>query len=843
MSFLVGSGHVEIVARADLHGARASANQIVREVDGTLRDSEGRFVRAGQGGSRGFGRGFGLGIRGGFGGLGFGWIIEFGKKAAGFLIMSMKGFLIAGAPQIITGLVTALAPAIGAIGILPAVAGAAALAMFSLKLAFSGVGDALKAGLSGDTEKFNEAIKKMPPTAQQAMKAIVGLRKDLDSLKFVVQGNFWGQFGTQIQGVGKTYLPMLSQAMGAVSFSFGQAVSSFMTFLKFPDVVEMIRGSLTNMGGAIDNVAAGLPNIAAGFVPLISVGSTFLPGLTSGFQDVTERFANFMDRAAASGELQTWISNGLSVLGSLGQLLGQIGGILSSVFTAASAGGGNMMGMFGALIGQVNTFLSSAEGMSALTGVFQVLAGVSGIFGQVLGMVLPVLGMLVTTLSGPLSSILPIISGLLTQLSPVIAMLGQTLSGALAIALPPIIQALQTLAPVVGTLVGSLAVGLAPAITAVAQIIATLVPIIMPVVQILLSALVPVIQMLAPIVTMLGQVLGQILGAALQALMPLFNMLIPILMQLLTAILTPLTPILALVGELFMALMPAITPLVQLIATLLNIALIPLTPVIQILAVVLQALIQVIIAIVTPIANAIGWVVQLLNKFLESQGVTQKMSEAFQKMLTFVSGVINWLKDRIIEGVNNFKANLLAIGSVVMTVIGFFQKIKDGVTEKVSALISFVSGIPGRIMSAVGNLGSLLYNAGRDILQGLLNGISDMIGKLKSKLGEVTNLIPDWKGPMDTDRKLLTPSGRAIMQGLSRGIDMQLPALRAQLSGITASIPTMTAAPTALAGAGGGTTFSGPINLTIDPTKFRTIQELLDWVSKLQQSARSGAGR
>src|SRR6185369_12146690 len=168
----------------------------------------------------------------------------------------------------------------------------------------------------------------------------------------------------------------------------------------------------------------------------------------------------------------------------------------------------------------------------------------------------------------------------------------------------------------------------------------------------------------------------------------------------------------------------------------------------------------VIIAIVTPIANAIGWVVQLLNKFLESQGVTQKMSEAFQKMVTFVSGVINWLKDRIIEGVNNFKANLLAIGSVVMTVIGFFQKIKDGVTEKVSALISFVSGIPGRIMSAVGNLGSLLYNAGRDILQGLLNGISDMIGKLKSKLGEVTNLIPDWKGPMDTDRKLLTPWAR-----------------------------------------------------------------------------------
>ena len=45
-------------------------------------------------------------------------------------------------------------------------------------------------------------------------------------------------------------------------------------------------------------------------------------------------------------------------------------------------------------------------------------------------------------------------------------------------------------------------------------------------------------------------------------------------------------------------------------------------------------------------------------------------------------------------------------------------------------LLSFVSGIPGKILSALGDLGSLLFNAGKRIIQGLINGIGSMIGSV-----------------------------------------------------------------------------------------------------------------
>lgn len=132
----------------------------------------------------------------------------------------------------------------------------------------------------------------------------------------------------------------------------------------------------------------------------------------------------------------------------------------------------------------------------------------------------------------------------------------------------------------------------------------------------------------------------------------------------------------------------------------------------------------------------------------------------------------------VVEGAANF----------VSMVVGFFGRLRDQAAERISALIDFVSGIPGKIVSAIGNLGSTLYNAGRAVVQGLIDGVQSMISSLKTKLSVVTDLIPDWKGPLDKDKTLLVPAGQAIMQGLQTGIDNEQQSLRQQLQGVTTSI-------------------------------------------------------
>src|SRR3546814_5712613 len=52
-------------------------------------------------------------------------------------------------------------------------------------------------------------------------------------------------------------------------------------------------------------------------------------------------------------------------------------------------------------------------------------------------------------------------------------------------------------------------------------------------------------------------------------------------------------------------------------------------------------------------------------------------------------------------------------------------------------VIGFFRDLPGRIGNALGNLGSLPYNAGRNVVQGLIDGIFAMIGRLASAAASI----------------------------------------------------------------------------------------------------------
>ena len=60
-----------------------------------------------------------------------------------------------------------------------------------------------------------------------------------------------------------------------------------------------------------------------------------------------------------------------------------------------------------------------------------------------------------------------------------------------------------------------------------------------------------------------------------------------------------------------------------------------------------------------------------------------------------------------------------------------------------------------------------------------------MIGSVRSKLSELTSMIPSWKGPAPVDKVLLTPAGEMIMQGLIKGLESQYGAVRDSLRGLT----------------------------------------------------------
>jgi hypothetical protein len=273
------------------------------------------------------------------------------------------------------------------VALLPAIATAAGLALGTMKLAMVGIGDALKAGLSGDTEKFNEALKGLAPAAQDVMRSVAALKPRLDGLKNTVQGNFFAPLTGAVRPLADRYLPMIERTMGGIASQFGKVGAKTAQFLLLPSVSRKLGGAMDNMRRAVGNVTDGLDELVVAFLPLISVGSSFLPGLTAGFDGVTGRIAAFMTQAERTGKLRDFISDGLSAIGELietakqlGRIFANVAAIASMAFGKVTLSGGGLLDKLEKLTEKAKAFFETAEGDQILTQVMDAARGVAESF-------------------------------------------------------------------------------------------------------------------------------------------------------------------------------------------------------------------------------------------------------------------------------------------------------------------------------------------------------------------------------------------------------------------------------------------------------------------------------
>lgn len=106
------------------------------------------------------------------------------------------------------------------------------------------------------------------------------------------------------------------------------------------------------------------------------------------------------------------------------------------------------------------------------------------------------------------------------------------------------------------------------------------------------------------------------------------------------------------------------------------------------------------------------------------------------------------------------------------------------IIRTVKAGMDFVTrtagNLPGRIKGALGNLGNLLYQAGRNVVQGLIDGIRSMFGRLGSAASSLAQTIRDYlpfspakEGPL-SGRGNPFYSGQSIVNLLASGVTSTL---------------------------------------------------------------------
>lgn len=686
--------------------------------------------------------------------------------------------------------------------ILPGAITAAGLAFATAKVGLSGFGDALKN--MGDPEKFAESLKDLAPAAQETARAVAGLKGPFMDLRNAVQQEMFAGMAKTIERLGKSYIPLLRAGMTDLAKTFNQVGVNLGGFLNASGTIRDVRAAFADTNVAMRNVSAGINPILFGLRDIGAVGVSLLPELTEGFGQAAESFRVWAENARASGQLKDMMREAFATIGQVVDILGNLGSIVASIFKAADTAGVSFLDMLQDLTGEFSEFLKTSGGVQILTDIFGALRSIIDGLKPVLG---EIVESVVQDLLPAILDLAPVIGAAFASLAPAIEPLGRAIAamgpvvGALATALAnvlvPTIQALgpvvETLAPVVAELATFLGEVLVTAIVAATPIVQALAEILSSVLQSALEALRPVLPVIADALRLLGETIGSVLRDAAPVLAEVAGILIGAFAEGIAAV-APYIPDLALAfGDLVRAVLPLLPSLAQLAAELLPsiLGILPeiipamidmvrawtdiMNAVVPLVPVLVDSLLPAFREIVSVVGNVIKAVAEMAAGIAEHVGgmvdvvvglLTGDFGQAWEGAKSMVSGSLRFIGG-LLSGVFELLAAPFKIA--INAVLGIFR---NAGVDWGSALRGVVQSLP----NAIGNIGMLLFNAGKSLIQGFIDGIRNMaanamnaVSGLVGKVRDFFPFSPAKRGPFSGNGYTLY-SGRALAEDFALGI-------------------------------------------------------------------------
>ncbi|MCX5236239.1 hypothetical protein OG824_13620 [Streptomyces prunicolor] len=565
----------------------------------------------------------------------------------------------------------------------------------------------------------------------------------------------------------------------------------------------------------------------------------FQSGLVDVFKAAHTAMSNLATQAGpAVKNLFTELGQLLTtVLPQAGEIIGTAVGAIANALSQPAVTQG-IQALFQGLDGAV----------TALAPAMAPLGQALGAIMQVVAAMLPVFARLVSAAIIPLSGAF---SALAPQLIPIVQLLGGALTQAFQ-ALGPIIQQMVPLVGNLLGQAFSLLGALLPPIAAIfGQILAAAMPLaqafmnaLAPILPVLAAALGQVLTALQPIVAVALQIITAVIQPLLPMLSQVIQQFLPPLADAIQRLLEALQPVFDALLQIVNFLMPILVPVIQFIVELLAGALVA---AVNGVALVFEGLVEIVVGVWDVIVGALkfawgviealftgnfstlteGWnqfwsgvwklakgiwdtilgaleaflnigMIGAVGKGLKAIGALFKAGwELVGKLCTGAFTAIRGYISLFMTGARGLVSDgLAAIGrffssawtSIRTSASSALSSLVSTIGEWIGKAVTTVKGLPSKAKSALGSLGSTLKTAGIELIRGFISGITSMFGSVKSKLGELTSKLTDWKGPLPKDKVLLYNAGQVIIKGLVKGLESQYDTVKKSLEGLTAQI-------------------------------------------------------
>jgi phage-related protein len=747
---------------------------------------------------------------------------SFGKFSGGAVKVAGAIGAVSNVSSILAGTLAVVGPlAAAGFAAAPAVILGYASTMIVAKLAVAGVGDALKAA-GEDQKTFDKSIKGLAPEAQKFAKGFRAALPALQGVQKSMQNAFFKGSSAQVGGVVKA-VTALKPAATAVAGSLGEVAQNVVKTATSGKNIGALKAILGGVNSFLQRIKASIGPVVTGFLNLAKQGAAFGGTVGGKLSDALASLARWLSTI----DLKSIFAKAAPVVQALGQFLGDVAVIAQSLFGIFIGDGSNAAGVLGTLASGMADFLQSAQGQAVITSLRDAMAAISGSVGQIFLTLLQALAPAIVALAPGAGELANQIAGVLvpaiTALAPLLQDVAQYLSdnigwlGPLAgavVAAAAGYKVYAAAATVVATvqkvLNSSVAVSTVAWIRNAAAVVASRVAMVAAAgasgvvraatvawtaVQWLLNAALAANPIGLVVIAIAALVAGLII--AYRNSEAFRNIVTAVWSAIKTAIGSVVNWI---TGTVWPSLQRAWASITSGVTTLWGAITAAWNGIKNAISAVLSAIASIISSvwggIVSVVTGAVNGVKNAISVgFNAAKSVISTMMNAAKAVVnSIMRGIVSVVK----SGISGVKSAIAGVSAVVTTVRNAFDRVKSAISEKLSSAVAVVRSFPGKVAGALGGLGSLLYDKGKTLVQGFINGIKSMIGSVgsaaKSVVGAVTRWLPGSPaevGPL-SGKGYVMLRGQRFVEDFARGVKAKSPTAISAVARLSSNVSAAT---------------------------------------------------
>ncbi|MFD8335549.1 hypothetical protein ACFV42_23255 [Streptomyces solisilvae] len=653
--------------------------------------------------------------------------------------------------QGVSGLISGLAGVPAALGILGA-------GFITISLAAGGMGEAISAALTRSDKDFARSISGLSQKQQQFAKQLRGFFKPLQEMASSnffegIQKGINALSGTGAGGAFKSGLDGASKAMGELA---NQAIRFFGT----REGIRAIAQSFGGLRAIFAGVAGGMGKLLKGWSDAMNalLGNGGVKALQDAVQGMTERFGEWMSRAAASGKIASAWSTFVQTMKELFSITKSLVGVmdgLSSAMRAASGDGRGPLGQITDGLAGLDKWVNGAGAKPLITAfreLNEVGKAVWGTLKEIGSAYATYLGGVFTGGTGgsnPVAGLIEELGKGFEMIKPALGELGKAFGGIYE-AVTPLVEPLAMIAKIL--------------VEDVAKFVQAALPGFKEFVSSLADTLGPALEALAPIMGELAEVGGKLVSDVFEALAPLLPPIGKMFEALFAAIEPLIDPVSEIVDQLGAGLVeagkslgPVLMELAGLFAEMMKV-LGPLA------AAILRLAVQILPPLVAIIVGVIGVVTQLVSWIVKLAAAVLRAAAAF----------LRWLKGTapVAGAIGVLKGAISGLVGVLKSVVQWAGSAWDKIKGLASAAGGFLKGGWSKFKGLFSADGRIVYGptptitgeAGPEVIIPLTrpkraaelamqSGLMDVLARSGAASGG-----PAWGGARDVSVHVHTPS-------------------------------------------------------------------------------------